>query len=170
MRTKLFTRPKDEIIKEADAILQSNDAAAFHYKVTLVSLVLHGLSVKDAAESASVDVRAIQKWVKAADENGFESLRPRQATGRPPLLSETQKAEIKASIECNPEEYGYRVWDGKSVSDFIMKWYRIKISVRFCQNLLTELGFSLLRPQPHPNHQRDQTPREDFKKTDQIDE
>ncbi len=164
MRTRLFTRSKDDIIKEADAILQSNDDAAFHYKVTLVSLVLHGLSVKEAADSASVDVRAIQKWVKTADENGFDSLRPRQATGRPPLLSATQKAEIKASIECSPEEYGYRVWDGKSVSDFIMQWYGIKISIRSCQNLLSELGFSLLRPQPHPNHQKDQAPREDFKK------
>jgi transposase len=164
MRTKLFTRSKDEIIKEADTILQSNDDAAFHYKVTLVSLVLHGLSVKEAAESASVDVRAIQKWVKTADEQGVDALRPSKATGRPPLLSDIQKSEIKAAIEGSPEEYGYRVWEGKSVSEFIKQWYGIKISVRSCQNLLSELGFSLLRPQPHPNHQKDQSPRDEFKK------
>ena len=164
MRTKKFTRSKEEIIKEAEAILQSNDDTAFLYKVTLVSLILHGLTVKEAAESAKVDVRAIQKWVKAADEQGFDALRSRKATGRPPLLSGIQKAEIKAAIECSPEEYGYRVWEGKTVSDFIKQWYGIKISVRSCQNLLSELGFSLLRPQPYPNHQKDQSPRDDFKK------
>ena len=164
MRNKVFARSTDEILKEADAILASNEDAEFHYKVTVVSIVLRGMSIKDVADSLSVDVRAVQKWVKAADEQGFDSLRPRTATGRPRLLTEEQKAWLKTAVHSAPETYGYNVWDGKSVANLIKKKYDIGISVRSCQYLLRELGLSVIRPQTQPNHQKDQSPREDFKK------
>ena len=164
MRNRIYIRKPDEILKEAEAILTSNEDAEFHYKVTVVSFVLRGMPVKNVAENLNVDVRAVQRWVKTADENGFDALRPRSATGRPRLLSDEQESRVKAAVLSAPEEYGYNVWDGKSVSHLIRKEFNISISVRSCQYLLKKLGFSIIRPQTHPNHQKNQEPRDEFKK------
>ena len=164
MRNRIYVREPDVILKEADAILASNEEAEFHYKVTVVSFVLRGMPIKDVAKNLNVDVRAVQKWVKAADEEGFDSLRPRSATGRPRLLTGDQEALIKEAVFSAPEAYGYNVWDGKSVSHLIKKEFNIDISVRSCQYLLRRLGLSVIRPQTQPNHQKDQGPRDHFKK------
>jgi transposase len=133
-------------------------------------MVLNGALPKDVAEYCVHDERAIQKWVKIADEQGFDALKRKKKEGRPPLLNPEQKAEIKAVLE-DPnslEEYGYCVWDGKTLSEFIKKWYDVDISVRNCQYLFHELGQSLKTPQTFPAHPENPKVREDFKKTLRI--
>ena len=100
------------------------------------------------------------------DEKGFEALRPQQRPGRPSKLTDKQLKEIDAAIQNDPKEYGFKVWDGPSLSAHIKKQYAIDISVRQCQRLFRNLGYSHIRPQPYPSKGYEDTDeRVAFKKT-----
>ena len=64
------------------------------------------------------------------------------------------------------KEYGFKVWDGPSLSAHIKKQYAIDIGVRQCQRLFRNLGYSHIRPQPYPSKGYEDTDeRVAFKKT-----
>ena len=64
-----------------------------------------------------------------------------------------------------PVNYGYNVWDGPSLSDFIKSQYNVDYGVRACQILMHKMGFSLIRPQTYPSlGNPDDEAREAFKK------
>ena len=103
--------------------------------------------------------------MKSVDEHGFESLRPKKQPGRPSRLSDYQKKSIKDDIIKGPAEFGFNVWDGKTLSEHIEKKYGVSLKVRQCERLFHELGFSLIRPQTFPSKgEKDNPAREAFKK------
>lgn len=164
MRKRNFKSDVDSLLAEGMAIVSSTDDAAFIHKVSMVNLVLAGLPATTLASVSGVDPRTIQLWVKNADENGFDSLHEKKKTGRKPKLSSEIKDALKLAISKDPKEYGFNVWDGISLSKHIEKTYGVKYSVRSCQRLFHELGYSQIVPQTFPNHQVDQEAREAFKK------
>lgn len=91
----------------------------------------------------------------------------KKQAGRPSKLSSDELAQIKSVLEADaPKEYGYSVWDGPSLSDYILKTYSVSLCVRQCQRLMHNLGFSLVRPQVFPGKgTEDEQERESFKKT-----
>ena len=69
-----------------------------------------------------------------------------------------RKENIKVVVTSDPNAFGYTVWDGPSLSDYIA-------CVRQCQRLLHELGFSLIRPQTFPSKGNEENLlRDEFKK------
>ena len=91
------------------------------------------------------------------------------------------KYKIKTPFRCHPDlpapqnicqdlkkdskSLGFKVWDGPALSAHIKAKYNIEISVRQCQRLFRNLGFSRIRPQPYPSKGYEDTEeREAFKK------
>ena len=141
MKIKHYRNNPTELKSQIETLLKDNTDIEFGYKLSFISMVLNGSLPKEAAEYCIYDERTIQKWVKIADEQGLESLKRKKQEGRPPVLSEIQKAEIKRVIE-NPDSlktYGYQAWNGKTLSDFLSTTHHIEMSVRSCQYLLHEL-------------------------------
>ena len=59
----------------------------------------------------------------------------------------------------------YNVWDGITLSAYIKEKFGIDFSVRSCQRLFHELGFSLIRPRPFPSKgYENAAARDEFKK------
>ena len=107
------------------------------------------------------------RLVKTVDEKGFDALRTKKQTGRPAKLSSESIASIKAVLDDDdPKKYGYNVWDGPSLSAYILKEYGVSLCVRQCQRLFHNLGFSLVRPQTFPSKNKEglKEEREAFKK------
>ena len=157
------------LLAQGKAIVAAGEATRYQHKVEMVNLVLGGLSPSFLSDHCQDSKNAITGWVKTADECGFEALRDRKSTGRPPKLSAAQVAEIDKLLGEEPSGYGYRVWDGPSVSDLIEKRYGIAYSVRSCQVMFKRLGYSRVRPQPFPSKgHEDCEAREAFKKTPDI--
>ena len=157
------------LLAQGKAIVAAGEEARYQHKVEMVNLVLAGLTPSFLAEYCGDSKNAITGWVKLADECGFEALRDGKSTGRPPKLSAEQVAEIDGLLGEEPSVYGYRVWDGPSVSDWIKKRYGIAYSVRSCQDMFKRLGYSRVRPQPFPaKGHEDSEAREAFKKTPDI--
>ena len=165
MNIRTFMSDKQTLIDEGKRIVTANDDAKFLRKVTIVNLMLNGAKATELSELCGETSRTLTSWIKLVDEKGFEALRPKKQPGRPNKLTNSQKEEIKVAILSDPATYGYNIWDGPSLADFIKNQYQVSLCVRQCQRLFHKLGFSQIRPQVFPSKDRKEDPnREDFKK------
>jgi len=146
-----FKHAKEDLLSEGKKIVSEDRDSKYVFRVTLVNLVLGGAKPSEIADYSGVNERTISGWVAKVDENGFESLRAVKQTGRPTVLSDAIKEEIKCVLLEDPEKHGYRVWDGPTLSEHILKTYGIVYKTRSCQMLLHELGFNKIRPQVYPS-------------------
>lgn len=165
-RHKYINDPK-MLLEQGKQIVSENADNKFVHRVSMVNLMLSGLSAKTLSEFCGDSERALQSWLKKVDESGWDSLLAVKQGGRPNKLSDQQIAEIKAAINAGPEASGYNVWDGPALSDYIKTKYGIDYGVRACQLLMHRMGFSLIRPQTYPSlGNPDDEARDAFKKTD----
>ena len=140
---KYKTNPA-QLLAEGQQIVHTTSDGKYRHKVEMVNLVISGLTPSYLSSYCGDSKRTITLWVKIADEQGFEALKAKKPTGRPPKLTKEQKVEIRAIVEeDDPKKYGQNVWDGPSLSAYIKETCAVKLSVRQCQRLLHGLGFSL---------------------------
>lgn len=165
MNTRKFAIDKNELIEQGRSIIKISRDTKYIYRVTLVNLILAGVDPEVIAFGSDVTTRTLSNWVKDVAERGFDALQITPQPGRPSKLTDENKEEIKDALVKDPQESGYNVWDGPSLSDFISKKFSVDYSVRASQRLMHELGFALIRPQAFPSKGAENTPkREEFKK------
>ena len=88
------------------------------------------------------------------EQDGLSGLTDEQRPGRPSSLSERQVDEIDQVLRQTPRAHGLgeNLWDGKTLSAFIEKQYRVRLGIRQCQRLFRQLGFRLRKPRPAIAH------------------
>ena len=140
-----------------------NDPA---YRVTMVNLILGGISAKELAAHCGDGETTLMSWVTKVDKFGWDALRAKKQPGKPSKLSQDQIALVKAAVMSNPDNHGFKVWDGPSLSKYIKDTFDIDLGVRACQKLLHKMGFALVRPQMYPSlGNPDNEARDAFKKS-----
>ena len=165
MNKRKYKSDPQSLLEEGKAIMSSSNESRFHFRVFSVNMVLSGFPASEIAKLAGVSKVAVTNWVRAVDEKGFDAIRPKGRSGRPSKLTAEQKKMIDDVLQSDPKEHGYKVWDGPSLSSYIKDAFGITMSVRQCQRLFHELGFSLIRPQSYPSKGYEDTEeREEFKK------
>ena len=167
MNRRKYTNDPSVLLKEGHEIMHSHDDTRYYFRVYSVNFVLNGMSAAEVAEIAGVSRSTVSNWVKLVDEKGFEALKTVKQSGRPSRLTADQKSEIDIVLQREPSEFGYKVWDGPTLSAYINKTYDIELSTRQCQRLFHELGYSKIRPQVFPSKGYEDTEaRNEFKKTE----
>ena len=167
MNRRKYKNDPATLLEEGKAIMLRHDDTRFYFRVFSVNFVLSGMSAANVAEIAGVSRSTVSDWVKTVDEKGFEALKSVKQGGRPPKLTAEQKSEIDIVLQKEPSEFGYKVWDGPTLSTYIKKTYDIDLSTRQCQRLFHQLGYSKIRPQVFPSKGYEDTDaRNDFKKTE----
>lgn len=165
MYVRKFIHDPEQLLAQGQEIVSQTADNKFVHRVSMVNLMLAGFSASDLAPYCGDSERTLMSWVKKVDEQGWDSLVAIKQKGRPQKLSEEQREIVKNAVSNSPNLYGYRVWDGPAVADFIRKQFDIEITVRACQKLMHKLGFSLIRPQTYPSlANSDENAREEFKK------
>ncbi len=167
MPARVYQTDKEKLLSEGKSIVRATDDAKFQHRVEMVNLVLGGMTPSALSEYVRESKNTITRWVKTADELGFAALRVKKQSGRSPRLSKENRKAIKAVLEeDDPKKYGYNVWDGPSLSDYIAREYGVNLGVRQCQRMFHKLGFSLIRPQIFPAKGKEslKEEREAFKK------
>lgn len=166
MNTRTFIHDPETLLQEGTKIVNASSDAKYILRVVMVNFMLAKTATAEQLSSLSgIPRRTLTSWVQKVDENGFESLKAIKQPGRAPRLSEDQLAEIKDAIARDPEESGYRVWDGITLSDYIKNRFDIELGIRQCQRLFHTLGFSKIRPQKYPSlGEQNDDERERFKK------
>ena len=165
MNRRNYKSNRSELLKIGKEIMLGKDDTRYYFRVFSVNFVLNGMSAARVAEIAGVSRSTVSGWVKTVDEQGFDALKTVKQNGRPSKLSNAQKAEIDSVLQQEPSDYGYKVWDGSTLSDYIKEQYQIELGIRQCQRLFHELGYSKIRPQSFPSKGYEDTDaRKEFKK------
>jgi transposase len=140
-------------VSQIKSYFEHNEEARFVHR--LHGILLFASKPEESCDSIGAlfgnSARTVSNWIKRVNETGdIESLRSIAQSGRPARLSAEQKAEIKLVLQESPERHGIstNIWDGKSLSAYILEHYGITLKTRSCQNLFHELGFSLKRVRP----------------------
>ena len=157
MKIRQYQRDVETLKKEASAILNASEDSKYIHKVAMVNLVIKGtITAADLADGLEITRQSISNWISIADKQGFEALKEKPKSGRPTKMTEEIASEIDALLqEDDPQKYGYQIWDGPSLSKYIKEAYNIDYSVRSCQRLFRNLGYSLLRAQTFPSKDPD---------------
>lgn len=157
MRQKVFKSDVESLLKKGLAIVEETPVSRYYLRVAAVNAVLSGNSSAQAAKWFGVSSRTLNGWVKKVDEHGFTSLIDKSRPGAPQRLNKSQLEELDKMIQCNPADYGCKVWDGPSLSMVIKQTFGVNLGVRQCQRLFHKLNFSKIRPQTYPSKDCDQT-------------
>ena len=165
MRKRQYKTDPYILLEQGKEIVSQSADNKFVHRVSMVNLILSGMTPEELSMYCGDSRRVLYDWLTKVDEQGWESLKAVKQKGRTSKLSETQRAEIKAAVEDDPEKYGYHIWDGPTLSAYIKNKYNVEFGVRSCQKLLHKMGFSLIRPQTYPSLENpDDEAREEFKK------
>jgi transposase len=165
MNSRKYKTDPALLLQTGKEIMATSDGSRFYFRVFAVNMVLSGSLASHVAQMANVSRATVTAWVRAVDQYGFDALKPKPLPGRPRKLSEEQRASIDAALQSDPKDYGFKVWDGPSLSAYIKAQFGVTVSVRQCQRLFHELGYSHIRPQPYPSKGcENSAEREEFKK------
>ena len=166
VRTKQFINDPKELPAQGQVLVKENADIKFAYRVTMVNLILGGMSAKELAAHCGDGETTLMSWVTKVDKFGWDALRAKKQPGKPSKLSQDQIALVKAAVMSNPDNHGFKVWDGPSLSKYIKDTFDIDLGVRACQKLLHKMGFALVRPQMYPSlGNPDNEARDAFKKS-----
>ena len=165
MRIKQFINDPKDLLTQGQVLVRENADIKFAYRVSMVNLILSGMSAKELAAYCGDGETTLMSWVTKVDRFGWDALRAKKQPGKPSKLSKDQVAIVKEAVMGNPDDHGLKVWDGPSLSKYIKDTFDIDLGVRACQKLLHKMGFALIRPQMYPSLSNpDNEARDAFKK------
>lgn len=156
---------KDSIILSIQSALSSSEEAKYYHRLDLVMLAINGMPIKEIAALYNESPTTISYWTKKVVEQGVDSLKSGEHTGRKPRLSPDQLRQIDEDLQKNPYDFGYdlNLWDGSVLSRHLNDHYDVDIQVRQCQRIIRKLGYTLQRPQTKPYGSNPEA-QEEFKK------
>ena len=139
-----------KVIKELQREIRRSKDCRYIRRLHGVLLVAQGKSCPEVARLLGNGARTVQLWVHRFKNEGLSGLKDKPRPGRPPQLTEEQMLQIGQALRSTPAEYGLNgyLWDGKTLSVFILKEFGIHLGVRQCQRVFHKLGFRYRKPRP----------------------
>ncbi len=110
--------------------------------------IMDGMSAEEVAGELSTSVSTVNRWVQWYNRDGLEGLRPKRQSGRPPKLTNEQKAELGTLVEAGPQAANYQsgVWVAAMIADLIYSRFGVQYHPGHVTRLLHQIGFSVQRP------------------------
>ena len=96
-RALAITRTEYTAAELRAAASKSSDASQVR-RLLAIALVLDGDARTDAALKGGMDRQTLRDWVHRYNDEGIKGLKSRRSPGRAPLLTEAQKAELRALV------------------------------------------------------------------------
>jgi transposase len=113
-----------------------------------------------------MDRQTLRDWVHRYNTEGIAGLADAPRTGRPPVLTGEQMAELKRLVLTGPDPAcdGVVRWRCIDLRDQIADRFAVGVHERTVGKLLRRMGLSRVQPRPH-NPKRDLDAQATFKKT-----
>jgi transposase len=148
------------------SIASKCDDGAQVRRLLALALVLEGRSRTEAAKQNGMDRQTLSDWVHRYNAGGIDDLKSSHAPGATPLLSEEQKAELRALVVKGPDPEKDKVirWRCLDLQEEIARRFSVRVHESTVGKWLRQ--FRLTRLQPRPCHPKtDLEAQEAFKKT-----
>jgi transposase len=132
-----------------DEIRRSQESR-YDHRLHGVLLVAQGMSCLEVSHLLGDAPRTVQYWIRSFEKKGLSALVEGERGGRPTRLGTEQLGEVGRILRQPPEAVGLseNLWDGKTLSAFINKRYKVDLGVRQCQRIFRQLDFRLRKPRP----------------------
>jgi transposase len=163
-RALAITRTEHTAAGLRAAASKSSDAAQVR-RLLAIALVLEGDARTEAAQRGGMDRQTLRDWVHRYNDEGVEGLKSRRSPGRAPLLTEVQKAELKALVIAGPDPQVHKVvrWRCVDLRAEIARRFSVVVHESTVGTWLHKLGLTRLQPRPfHPK--KDADAQETYKK------
>jgi transposase len=130
-----------------------------------LALVLEGYSRSEAATLSGMDRQTLRDWVHRYNADGVDGLKSRHSSGRPPALSEEQKAQLLELVLKGPDPETDKVvrWRCVDLQAEVARRFSVEVHENTIGRWLHELGLTRLQPRPF-NPKKDAEAEAAFKK------
>jgi len=114
-----------------------------------IQLLEAGGSVSSVARAVGSSVSSVLRWQRLYQAKGAQGLRSRPAPGRPPKLSERQKARLVRVLRRGPRAAGHmtELWTLKRVAEVIEREFGVHYHPCHVWRILDGLGWSCQKPE-----------------------
>ena len=164
----LVIRDAEDMIFALHDEIRRNDDARYDHRLHALLLVAQGISCRRVAQLLGDAPRTIAYWVNRFENEGFAGLVDTDRPGRPCRLNSEQLAELEVVLRDEPRKYGLQgLWDGKTLSEFVVQRWGINLGVRQCQRQFRRFGFRLRKPRSKIAN-ADKAMQAEYKKTQSI--
>lgn len=141
-------------------------------RLMLAILYKQGPSVPMIADWFDMRDDTIYRWFREMDQEPLlDAIHDDPPPGRPPKLTEAERAAFEAAVQAPPAEVGYDApaWTTKLARRYLNEEFDVAYTPRHVRRLLTDAGLSFQTPRPRPptadDEEREEF-QEDLKKTD----
>lgn len=135
--------------RKSSAVGQRRDFEALEQRRReAAKLFVKGVPQAEVARRLSVSRQSVSRWYQAWMEQGEAGLVESGRAGRPPRLTEEQKARVDAELRKGPAAHGYasQLWTLVRVAEVIERITGVRYHPGHVWRLLRELGWTRQRP------------------------
>jgi len=138
----------DMIVLGLQDEIRRSQESRYDHRLHGVLLVAQGMTCPEVARLLGDAPRTVERWVHHFEQDGLAGLTEGERAGRPPRLNEAQLEQVQRVLREPPSAAGLTgsIWDGKTLSAYLGRQYRIALGVRQCQRLFRHFGFRLRKP------------------------
>jgi transposase len=114
-----------------------------------LDLLQAGASVTDVARRLGCSHSSVILWRDAVRRRGSAALQAKPAAGRPPKLSERQRARLPALLLRGAGAWGFEtdLWTTRRIATVIQREFRVRLHRAHVGRVLTALGWSCQKPE-----------------------
>src|SRR5215212_1422093 len=119
-RVQVRPSSNDEGNKLLRIVRRSSGSVVTWRRAQLVLLSAQGMAVPQIAEVTFTSADRVRDVIHNFNADGFDSLKPRYAGGRPPKFTLPQRREIKKIALSRPADHGlpFPTWSLSKLADF----------------------------------------------------
>ena len=160
---KLIPFKLQHSVEELRAYYRASTDAVERRRLQVIWFLAEGKSRIEVVKLTAYNRISVCEVVKRYNAEGLAGLRDRrhENPGCPPLLDESERAQLLRAIQANSEEEG--VWSAAKIQDWIKEHLDKEVYLQRVYELLDALGFSLQRPRPQ-HAKADLELQDEFKK------
>lgn len=122
-------------------------------RLLAIANALSGMNRAEAAASAGMDRQTLRDWVIRYNEHGVAGLIDRKSSGRPPMLSTDEQAELLAIVMAgpDPQKDGFCAFTRDDLVTLAKKRFGKSMHPVSMGRILRKLGLSRQKARPsHP--------------------
>lgn len=101
----------------------------------------NGVPMKDVCNVLGVTRESVRLWKGQFRQYGLQGVLKEKKVGKRSKLNVAQKEELKFIVKCSPRKQGYKTkkWTGLLIQDFVLKNWKLEISLRTAQLWLSKV-------------------------------
>ena len=111
-------------------------------------LLAAGVKPAEVARRTKVSRQSVSRWEKMVETGGVEALRRPRRFGRPPRLSDAQRAQLVRELKAGALAAGFptELWTLPRIAELIERHFTVRLAPSSVWRLLRDLGWSVQRP------------------------